>query len=393
MNKVPKFSIVTPSYSQAPYIAETIESVLSQEGEFEVEYFVMDGGSTDGSVDIIKSYADRVAAGDWPIQCAGISMAWVSQRDKGQADAVNQGLRRSTGDIASYINSDDLYYPGAFRRAARELTAHPKVDFVYGDGDVIDEVGNVQWEWLSRPYNHSVMTSYHFLWNDFTNYIMQPATFWRRNVLNKIGYFDESFHYALDVEYWIRAGHAGLKLHHIPQKLGKFRLIQGTKSLSSPTIFWEDQLEIYRRYRGSRALGVFFAYYYYNLAQQFDFDLAQTREEGKRVFARWHKLSAREQRIIAERADRGFALACLLSASELRRQQRYEEAATVFGRGLANRPFLALHPFALAYIIKRILGSRFSSIIDERTQRLILAYRRVRYDYRYYQKNNLARGA
>jgi glycosyltransferase involved in cell wall biosynthesis len=114
MGRQLKFSIVTPSYNQAPYIAGTIESVLSQEGGFEVEYIVMDGGSTDGSVEIIKSYADRVAAGDWPVKCAGISMAWVSQHDKGQSDAINQGLRQATGDVASYINSDDLYYPGAF---------------------------------------------------------------------------------------------------------------------------------------------------------------------------------------------------------------------------------------------------------------------------------------
>lgn len=390
MGKIPKFSIVTPSYNQATFIAETIESVLSQEGEFEIEYFVMDGGSTDGSVEIIKSYADRVAAGDWPVKCAGISMTWVSQRDKGQSDAINQGLRRATGDILSYINSDDLYYPGAFARVVREFAARPEVDFVYGDGDVIDEAGNLQWEWLSRPYNHAVMTSYHFLWNDFTNYIMQQATFWRRNVLDKIGYFDESFHYALDVEYWIRAGQAGLKLHHIPHKLGKFRLIQDTKSLSSPTVFWEDYLEIYRRYRGSRALGIFFAYYYYNLARQFDFDLAQTVEKGQQVFARWQRLPAGERQIIAQQADRGFALACLFLAGELRRQHLYEKAAMTFRKGLANRPFLVLHPFALGYLLRCIAGPRLSSILDEWTQRLSLAYRRVRYDYRYYQKKKAA---
>jgi glycosyltransferase involved in cell wall biosynthesis len=387
VGETPKFSIVTPSYNQAAFIAETIESVLSQEGEFEIEYFVMDGGSTDGSVEIIKSYADRVAAGEWPMKCAGISMAWVSQRDKGQSDAINQGLRQATGDIASYINSDDLYYPGAFQRVAEEFAAHPEVDFVYGDGDVIDEAGNLQWEWLSRPYNHAVMTSYHFLWNDFTNYIMQQATFWRRNVLNKIGYFDESFHYAMDVEYWIRAGQASLKLHHTPHKLGKFRLIQGTKSLSNPTVFWEDYLEIYRRYRGSRALGIFFAYYYYNLARQFDFDWAQTVEKGQQVLIRWQTLPAQEQQIIAQQAERGFALACLLLASELRRQQRYEKAAITFRKGLANRPFLVLHPLALGYLLKCMAGPRLSSMLDKWAQRMGLAYRRVRFDYRYYQKN------
>jgi glycosyltransferase involved in cell wall biosynthesis len=383
-----KFSIVTPSYNQAPYIAGTIESVLSQEGEFEVEYFVMDGGSTDGSVEIIKSYADRVAAGDWPVKCARISMAWVSQHDKGQSDAINQGLRQSTGDIASYLNSDDLYYPDAFARVTQEFVARPEVDFVYGDGDVIDEVGNLQREWLSRSYNHSVMTSYHFLWNDFTNYIMQQATFWRREVLDKIGYFDESFHYAMDVEYWIRAGHAGLKLHHIPYKLGKFRLIQGTKSFSGPTVFWEDYLEIYRRYRGSRALGIFFAYYYYNLARQFGFDLIQTVEKAQTAFMRWQTLPLREQQAISQQAERGFALACLLVASELQTKQYYEQAKSTFKRGVASRPFLALHPFALGYLLRCVAGPRLATIAERWVGRLVGIYRRVRYEYRYYQWRN-----
>jgi glycosyltransferase involved in cell wall biosynthesis len=387
MGTPPKLSIVTPSYNQAAFIAETIESVLSQAGEFEIEYFVMDGGSTDGSVEIIKSYADRVATGKWQVQCVGVSMSWVSQRDNGQSDAINQGLRQATGNILGYINSDDLYHPGAFAHVADEFASHPEADFVYGDGDVIDAVGNVQWEWLSRPYNHSVMTSYHFLWDDFTNYIMQQATFWRRNVVGKIGYFDETFHYALDVEYWIRAGHNGLKLHHTPHKLGKFRLIPGTKSLSSPTVFWEDYLEIYRRYRGSRALGTYFACYYRSLARQFDFDLAQTMEKTQQVFIRWQTLPGLEQQIIAQQAERGFALACLLLANELHCRQRYEEAKLIFKRGLAHRPYLALHPFALMYFINRAGGkSRLSLIADTWRQRLILAYRRVRYDYRYYRK-------
>ncbi len=140
-------------------------------------------------------------------------MDWVSERDEGQAAAINAGLRRATGDILSYLNSDDLYFPGAFQRVVDAFASDPAADFVYGDGDVIDEAGARQWEWLSRPYDHAVMTSYHFLWNDFTNYIMQQATFWRRRVRERIGDFDPTFHFAMDAEYWIRAGAAGLRLH------------------------------------------------------------------------------------------------------------------------------------------------------------------------------------
>jgi glycosyltransferase involved in cell wall biosynthesis len=386
MDKIPKLSIVTPSYNQAAFIAETIESVLSQAGEFEIEYFVMDGGSTDSSVEIIKSYADQVATGKLPVQCVGASMSWVSQRDNGQSDAINQGLHQATGDILSYINSDDLYQPGAFAHVVGEFASHPEADFVYGDGDVIDKVGNLQWEWLSRPYSHSVMTSYHFLWNDFTNYIMQQATFWRRNVVDKIGYFDESFHFAMDAEYWIRAGHKGLKLHHTPHKLGKFRLIQGTKSLSSPTAFWGDYLEIYRRYRGSRALTIFFAYYYRSLADQFDFDWDQTIAKGAQVFTRWRTLPPEEQQAIARQAEWGSSLACFLLADELQRQRRYEKAELAFRTGMVHRPFLVLHPFALIYLLKRTAGPRLSSTLDKWTQGLIAAYRSTRYNYRYHGK-------
>ncbi|OFV87589.1 MAG: hypothetical protein A3J75_01120, partial [Acidobacteria bacterium RBG_16_68_9] len=352
----PRFSIVTPSYNQRPFIAETIESVLSQEGSFEVEYFVMDGGSTDGSVEVIKHYAERVAAGEWPAKCRALSLTWVSQRDRGQSDAINEGLRRTTGEFASYINSDDAYFPGAFARIAAEFAAHPDAHLIYGDGDVIDAAGQRQWEWLSRPYDHSVMTSYHFLWNDFSNYIMQQATFWRTSVMGRIGYFDETFQYAMDVEYWVRAAHAGLMLHHMPHKLGKFRLIPGTKSRSSPTVFWPDHLEIYRRYRGSRSLAPYFGYYYYNLAQQLSLDPEQARCGGRAVFDRWRALPHDEQRVITQQAERGHALACLLLAADLHGQRRGADARASFRRAVAHSPWLALHPFAWRYLVTRIVG-------------------------------------
>jgi glycosyltransferase involved in cell wall biosynthesis len=131
-------------------VGETIESVLSQEGDFEIEYSVMDGGSTDGSVDIIRRYADLVASGGWPVRCRGITMSWVSEGDAGQTAAINAGLRHATGDIYSYINSDDLYFRGAFQRVVEAFAGDPAADFVYGDGDVIDgRARSSGW----RPYN------------------------------------------------------------------------------------------------------------------------------------------------------------------------------------------------------------------------------------------------
>jgi glycosyltransferase involved in cell wall biosynthesis len=378
-----RISIVTPSFNQAAFVGETIESVLSQEGDFEIEYLVMDGGSTDGSVEVIRRYADLVAAHQWPVRCRGIVMAWVSARDEGQAAAINAGLGRATGEILSYINSDDLYFPGAFQRVVGAFARDPEADFLYGDGDVIDEAGAHQWEWLSRPYNHAVMTSYHFLWNDFTNYIMQQATFWRRRVRERIGDFDPTFHFAMDAEYWIRAGAAGLRLHHLPEKLGKFRMIEGTKSLSSPVAFWEDQMEIFRRYRGSGTLCDFFAFYYYNLARQFGGDPVRAVKEGARLFDRWRDLPEGERTALALDARRGQALARVLLARDLQRAGAGAEACAMLRQALAERPRLALRPAAFGVLLRRGLGRRGAAALDRWVDHAIGRYRRTRFDYRY----------
>src|ERR1051325_2361432 len=122
-------SIVTPSYHQARYIEETIQSVLSQDYP-QIEYIIVDGGSTDGSVNIIKKYEDQLA---W----------WTSEKDEGQTDAINKGFARAKGDILAWINSDDTYEPGAVTAAAQYLHEHPDVGMVYGDCNYIDRSGNI----------------------------------------------------------------------------------------------------------------------------------------------------------------------------------------------------------------------------------------------------------
>jgi glycosyltransferase involved in cell wall biosynthesis len=380
----PVISIITPSYNQAGFISETIESILSQAGDFRIEYLVMDGGSTDNSAEIIRQYAERVTSGDWQVQCAGITMHWVSERDKGQADAINKGMRRCTGDIVSYINSDDAYCPGAFQQVVQAFSAQPQADLIFGDGDVIDEHGNLQWEWLSRPYDHKVMTSYHFLWNDFTNYIMQQATFWRKMVIDKIGYFDETFHFALDVEYWIRAGEAGLQLQHIPVKLGRFRMIPGTKSLSSLTAFWGDYLEIFRRYQGNDRMTPFFTYYYYNLAKQCNYNLDQLPNREPKVFKRWEALPESEKQQIDQQAKKGLALSYLLVANDLLLAGS-EQAQITWSKAVAENRYLRLHPYSLRYYLKRLMGPVLSKKLNAASEKLIIKYKMMRYSRRYLQ--------
>jgi glycosyltransferase involved in cell wall biosynthesis len=376
-------SIITPSFNHGAYIEETIKSVISQEGDFFLEYLVIDGGSTDQSLEILKYYDNLIQSGSWLCKCRGILFQWVSEGDRGQSHALNKGLMKASGEVLGWINSDDLYFPGALQTVTEHFRCNPGDDFVFGDGDVIDARGDRQWEWLARPYNLKLLKSYHPLWNDFTNYIMQQATFWRRRVLERIGLLDESFHYAMDVEYWIRAGEAGLVFSHQPVKLGKFRMISGTKSLSNPLVFWPDMLEIFRRYNGAAAMRPFFTYFLYNVGLRHGGDLTIMRQHWERIFDRWQGLPAGEYEQLQAKAHAGFYRACLMLA-----EMSYDlggdlQGKALFQHAVATHPLLAIHPLGLSVALKRLLGRRMSAALKTIRDRLVMYYRRERYQYRY----------
>ena len=348
-----------------------MESVLFQEGDFEIEYFVIDGGSSDGSVERIRQCAEKVSSGNRPARCRGITMEWISEKDHGQSEAINKGLRRATGDFVSYLNSDDLYFPGALARAAEAFADHPEADFIHGDGIFIDENSQMKWAWQSRPYDYRLLSTFDFLYNRFTNFIVQQATFWRKAVLAKIGLLDESFHFAMDVEYWVRAGHHGLTFHYLPVPLGKHRYIPGIKTLSSPTVFWEDYMEIFRRYRGSEPLDRYFAHYYYSLALESGFDLEQVRREGLSLFARWKDLPSSELRLLQEQSKRGFNLTRLLSARILNVHQRKPEGRRLFIQALRENPGLLFSPYALPYLLSSLIGNSRTQSLEKWVKALL----------------------
>ena len=222
MVRPPRITVVTPSYQQAAYLRDTIESVLQQNYP-QLEYIVVDGGSTDGSVDIIRSYSDRLA---W----------WVSEPDSGQAEAINKGLARSSGEILAYLNSDDYYFPGAIHAVVEAFLAHPEADIIWGQGEFVSEIGKPL-RTVGQEFEHR-----HLLDGGMPNPLPQPAVFVRRRVYERIGGFDANLHYVLDYEFFCRA-FGIFRGTFIPQKLAALRQQPAAKSFTGRRSF---ALEIVR---------------------------------------------------------------------------------------------------------------------------------------------------
>ena len=376
-------SIVTPSLNQGKYLEETIRSVIAQKGDFSIDYIVMDGGSTDNSVDLLKKYEAFIRTGEFESRCLGIEFRWTSEKDRGQTHAINKGFQMARGEIVSWINSDDLYYDNAFSTVAEHFKTNPESDFLFGDGDVINETGDLQWEWLSRPYNFDVLKGYHYLWNEFTNYIMQQATFWRRNVLEKIGLLDESLHYAMDIEYWLRIGKAGLRAAHFPAKLGKFRMIQGTKSLSSPTIFWVEQLEIFRRYNGAKAMEPFLRYYFYNEGLHNGLNLDELKKKKSQLLNQWKHLDPQEVSVLDCGSQKALVKGSLMLAYEAVLKGKNEKANSLYKKAIAQKPRYLYSYLSLWFLLSKVLGTSLSRSLKRLAQRVIHVYRMRKYLYRY----------
>lgn len=216
-----RVSIVTPSYNQASFLEQTMLSVLDSTVAG-CEYFVMDGGSSDASAEIIHKYANRLAG-------------WVSEKDRGQADAINKGLRQSTGEIVAWLNSDDYYLPGAIQRAIQAFAQNPQASLVYGDVlsvDAHDRVFNVQ---KFRAYDLLDMMSF--------NIISQPAVFIRRSALDQVGLLDPSYHCLLDHHLWLRLARLG-PIVYIPETLAAARYHVDAKNLARPVEFGREAFRI-----------------------------------------------------------------------------------------------------------------------------------------------------
>ena len=245
MTELPRVSIVTPSYNQARFLEQTIQSVLGQDYP-NLEYFVMDGGSTDGSLEIIQRYAPRLAG-------------WVCEKDRGQTDALNKGFARATGQILAWLNSDDTYEPGAVSAAVAALTSRPDAAAIYGEANFIDENGRVIGRFpaaqtdlprLRRGYVH----------------VPQQATFFRGDLWRAIGPLDPSFYFAMDYDLWVRLAKRGPLIYLPGQVWANFRLHSGAKTIAADDRCWPEMLRVHYRDGGSRLAPIVFKYYLRRLA-------------------------------------------------------------------------------------------------------------------------------
>lgn len=213
-NPLPKISVITPSFNQGNFIAETIDSVLSQ-GYKNLEYWIIDGGSTDDTISVLKRYGKKIQ--------------WMSKKDKGQTDAINKGMEKVSGDIVTYLNSDDILLPGSIEKIADFFSVNPDIFWITGKCKIIDEKGNEIRKLVTLYKNFWLKYSRNPIFLSILNFISQPATFWRAEVIKSVGLFDASLYYTMDYDYWLRMSRI-YKLGFIDDYLASFRFHDKSKS-------------------------------------------------------------------------------------------------------------------------------------------------------------------
>jgi GT2 family glycosyltransferase len=214
----PRISIITPSFNQAAFLEHTIRSVLEQRYP-NLEYIIIDGGSTDGSVEIIRKYETHLAY-------------WTSEKDRGQTHAINKGLQRATGEIIAYLNSDDMHLPGALKCVAGHFLANPDVDLIHGRCRVVDVHGKRTGERMGDITRYVEILDLWDVWWNQRNFV-QPEVFWTRRIMDKIGPFQEELVWVMDYEYWARILRAGGRVESVRAELAAFRVQPNQKSAQS----------------------------------------------------------------------------------------------------------------------------------------------------------------
>ncbi|HJS19926.1 MAG TPA: glycosyltransferase family 2 protein [Anaerolineales bacterium] len=225
---LPKVSIITPSFNQGRFLEASIRSVLEQDYP-NIEYIVVDGGSKDESVEIIKKYQNHLT---W----------WVSEKDRGHADALNKGFSHASGEILAWLNSDDIYFPSAVSEAVAVLTSRPQAGMVYGDADLIDDSGTTVGQFASRQtsYRQMLRGSVH---------IPQATTFYRAGLWRQVGPLDLSLFFSFDYDLWVKLAKAS-QILYVPKRWAKFRIHGEGKTIINDDRCYPDMLRVLEREGG-----------------------------------------------------------------------------------------------------------------------------------------------
>jgi glycosyltransferase involved in cell wall biosynthesis len=258
-NNFPLVTIVTPSFNQAKYLERTIQSVLSQDYP-NIEYMIVDGGSSDESVELIRKYANRLT---W----------WVSEKDRGQTDAINKGFSRGKGEIFAWLNSDDTFEPGAIHEAVNAFQQHPEISAVYGRANYIDENEKVIGQFPSAQ------TDYRKLRQGYVH-VPQQACFFRADLWRKVGPLDPSFYFAMDYDLWVRLAKEAPMLYAPEKAWANFRLHSDAKTISADDRCWPEMLKVHYREGGHIFSAIVLKYYVRKLAAPY------IRWKRKKLFSR-----------------------------------------------------------------------------------------------------------
>lgn len=220
---LPSISVITPSFNQGRFIERTVQSVLDQ-GIPRLEYIVMDAGSTDQTLSVLRRYEDR--------------LLWVSEKDNGQADAINKGIRATRGDVIGWLNSDDVYYPGVVLDVLAFFDEHPETAVIYGDADHIDIDDRVIEPYYTEDWDYDRLKEICF--------ICQPTVFFRRRLIDKIGFLNDNLKYCMDYEYWLRLG-TTTPFVHLSKKLAGSRMYEENKTLGARVAVHKEICDMLRR--------------------------------------------------------------------------------------------------------------------------------------------------
>jgi glycosyltransferase involved in cell wall biosynthesis len=259
-----KISLITPCRNAERYIEQTIQSVLAQEG-VDLQYFIQDGASTDGTIDVIRRYESKLAG-------------WASEKDSGQPDALNKAFQRCTGEIAGFLNADDVLLPNALATVAGAFAEHPEADLVYGEVEWIDSEGKVSGSHAGQISSLEEILNIYDVWWAKRQWV-QPEVFFRRSFTQRVGPFDSSYDLVFDYDYWVRCFRAGARVHRVPAKLVQFRLHPNQKSTQAEKASDEIRAIVTRELNGGADLGPRFRR---QLQARLSYDSYQRSDPAKR---------------------------------------------------------------------------------------------------------------